>query len=213
MDKFRGILAQPNWMALNPLNQLDPRWAKLRLGTCSNQTIGSAGCLITAFSLLAQVTPSAMNDALTANGLYWDGCNASTFDIRRAGFNDAPALVGVTNTHQSRPFPRPEYLQLWQHIRSGGTAIACVDMNPTTDAFEQHWIALVGAFGSDGYEDFVISDGWGGVQTTFTSRYKNISRALVRGVMYSGAVSRRISIVADGRQEMPAIAPPKKFWE
>lgn len=197
-----------NWLTAAPLDQLDPAWAGTRLGTCSNATIGSDGCLASDFSLLAGVTPLAMNDAMKANGGFYRGCLAATFDVQRLGFPAAPPLTGVTKTYQSVAFPETEIARVWAHVRAGGVAVACIDFDPETPKYNEHWLMLVAAFGSpSAHRDFVVSDPYGGIQTTFSQRYGALPRALVRVALYGGgALSREIGEV-DARQMRRATIP------
>eukprot|EP01040_Poterioochromonas_malhamensis_P010841 gene10841-11817_t len=60
--------------------QCDSRWAKQELGTCSSQTICSAGCAMTSVAMMlktkgASVDPSSLDSYLTHNGGYASGCN------------------------------------------------------------------------------------------------------------------------------------------
>lgn len=60
--------------------QCDSRWANQELGTCSSQTICSAGCAMTSVAMMlktkgANVDPSSLDSFLTHNGGYASGCN------------------------------------------------------------------------------------------------------------------------------------------
>jgi len=197
-----------NWLTASPLNQLAAAWRDEQLGTCSDATIGSDGCLITDFSLLAGVTPVTMNDAMKARGGFYRGCLAATFDVQRLGFPAAPALLGVTKAYQSVAFPETEIARVWSHVRAGGVGIACIDFDPETPKYNEHWLMLVAAFGSPAARrDFVITDPYGGIQTTFSQRYGALPRALVRVALYGGGALSRDIGDADARQMRRATIP------
>lgn len=182
-----------------PLNQLSAAWRDEQLGTCSDATIGSDGCLVTCYAMLASTTPLTINVRMTARGLFYRGCLARTFDLQRIGFPTAPPLAGVTQTYQSVAFPAREISRVWAHVAAGNAAIACVDADSTTDRFDQHWILLVGAFGwPDARRDFIVNDPNGGVQLSFRERYGDLARALVRVALYGAAA--RATDQADARQ-------------
>ncbi len=52
-----------------PLKQTDPRWNRIRLGK-SSTTIGTAGCLLTCYSMLVGTTPDKLNEVYTKNGVF-----------------------------------------------------------------------------------------------------------------------------------------------
>lgn len=66
----------------NPIaffSQLDSRWSRERLGTCTGDTIGSSGCAITSIAMAAarsvyNMNPSSLNAWLTKNAGYSGGC-------------------------------------------------------------------------------------------------------------------------------------------
>lgn len=197
-----------SWLTVMPLNQLAAAWRDVQLGTCVNATIGTDGCLVTDLAFLAGVTPVTMNDAMKAGGGFYRGCLATTFDLRRIGFPAAPALLGVTKVYKTVPFPELEISRVWNHVSAGGVGIACIDFDPETPKYNEHWLLLVAAFGSPGvYRDFVVTDPYGGIQTTFSQRYGALPRALVRVALYGGgALSRHIGEV-DARQASRASIP------
>lgn len=198
-----------NWSSIVPLSQLSAQWRDVQLGTCSGATIGNGGCLIADFAMLGRTTPDYINRVMLAGGHFYKGCLAATFDIRdRIGIVAAPALAGVTASYQSVPFPQSQITRVWSHVAAGRPAIVCVDADPKTAKFEQHWVLLVGAFGwPDSRRDFVINDPNGGVQLSFRERYGELPRALVRAVLYDDAPFARDLVAADARQEARAWLP------
>lgn len=60
--------------------QCDSRWANQEIGTCSTQTICSAGCVLTSIAMMlktkgAGVDPSSLDAHFTKNGGYVNGCS------------------------------------------------------------------------------------------------------------------------------------------
>lgn len=199
------------WLDVAAWNQLDGRWKDTKLGTCVDATIGTDGCLMSCFGMIGRATPDVVAGMFGEKGLFYAGCCAGTFDARKAGLSLAPALVGVTGYYEKVEFPTGELERVWNHIRAGGVGIACVDFDPKTARFDQHWIVLAKAFGSAGYADFVIKDPWGGVECAFTKRYGNLARALVRVALYSFEGATRVlgerGVEVEARQEKRAVAP------
>lgn len=76
---------------MQALKQTDSRWKNIKLGTCDKDTIGSSGCFITCIAMLIDSTPDKVNQILTANGGYRDGCllvtpvACSLFNLRNGG--------------------------------------------------------------------------------------------------------------------------------
>jgi len=193
------------WLDVATWNQLDGRWKDTRLGTCADATIGSDGCLMSCMGMLGRATPDVAARLFEERGLFWNGCCAGTFDLRRAGLSLGPALTHVTGYYETVEFPPGELEIVWNHIRAGGVGIGCVDFDPKTVKFDQHWVVLAKAFGSGGYEDFVIKDPWGGVECAFTKRYGTLPRALVRVALYGfEPVMREVSQPIELRQERRA---------
>lgn len=182
-----------------PLNQLSAAWRNVRLGTCSDATIGSDGCLVTCYAMLASTTPTAINTRMIERNLFYSGCLARTFNVQSIGYPTAPPLAGVTKAYQTVAFPPDQLDRVFNHVRAGLPAVACIDRDPTTDKFDQHWLLIVGAFGTPASNrDFIIDDPLGGIQTSFLARYGNLARALVRVALYGTA--ERVTGFADARQ-------------
>lgn len=60
-----------------PLTQSDPRWSNDQLGTCPDATIGKDGCFITCLAMMDDTTPPIVNEQLTRQAGYIDGCLVS----------------------------------------------------------------------------------------------------------------------------------------
>lgn len=93
--------------------QCDSRWANQELGTCSSQTICSAGCAMTSVAMMlktkgASVDPSSLDSYLTKNGGYASGCNiiwAKADDFGKTKFqaietaNESQICSGLSQGH------------------------------------------------------------------------------------------------------------------
>ena len=154
-------------------NQRDPRWAAQRLGT-SNVTIGSYGCLITAYaSALSDagkvMTPDQLNTWLIQNGGYIQG-NLFVFN--------APDKLGVLKFDNVADYPKPAPIDvLDQYVQAGGYIFVQVDFNPD-QSMQPHWCRYIGG-GS-------IIDPWYGDIAPLTPRYRgrNAAEAIWRAAYY-----------------------------
>jgi hypothetical protein len=86
------------------LNQRDPRWANIPLGTSTSTTIGSHGCTITCIAMLSGLTPDEVNRRLLAvsgyaqtNLVIWTKLKEAIpwieFEKRAYSYNDADNLA------------------------------------------------------------------------------------------------------------------------
>lgn len=72
-------------------SQRDKKWDHVKLGTC-NETIGSAGCLITIFAVLFDFTPRQVNDIMLVQKGYTRGClvnwemSSKIFEFKYLGY-------------------------------------------------------------------------------------------------------------------------------
>ncbi len=114
-------------------SQGDPAWAGDKLGDCADETIGSAGCAITAVamamtSLGVDVNPKTLNDYLRNNGGYSEGC---LVNWDQASKMDGPA--GVQWVHAGT-LASPEALR--NGLDQGKRVIA------KSTRFSQHWVFI-----------------------------------------------------------------------
>lgn len=153
-------------------SQRDQRWASTKLGNSATVTIGTDGCLLSDFAMLADVTPAVMNEARKATGGFQAeprGAYAANFDIAaacaRIGAKDV-RLVGSAS-----PFPKPvpaaNMTTLINHLRSGNCAILEVDGIPGGQ-LDTHFVIALGA-SVDG--QIVIVDPWTGDLAPLCPRY------------------------------------------
>ena len=95
-------------------SQRDIRWKNKRLGICSKSTIGSAGCFITSLGNLIGERPDKINDKLTKQGGYSNGCllnshkAAEILGIRYLGkfYSPQGKCVAETDHYKSKGVPQ-----------------------------------------------------------------------------------------------------------
>lgn len=138
-----------NSRGLQFFSQGDPAWANVKLGTCP-ETIGSAGCAITAVamamtSLGVEVNPRTLNDYLTNNHGYASGC--LIFWGKAAEFDGSAGVgwvhIGVLGSPES--------------LRDGLDQGKRVIVKSTR--FGEHWVFIAGYDGSGtNWDDFYYLD-------------------------------------------------------
>ena len=159
-------------MYITIYSQRDQRWASTKLGNSASVTIGTDGCLLTDFAMLADVTPVVMNEARKATGGFQAeprGAYAANFDIAAAC-----ARIGAKNVKlvgSGGPFPKPVPLAsmttLVNHLRSGNYAILEVDSVPGGQ-LDTHYVVALGASVD---AQIVIVDPWTGDLVPLCPRY------------------------------------------
>jgi len=172
------IAAADNSIAIPPMNQGDPGWAGARLGASPIDTIGSAGCAITAVTMLLrydgiETDPASLNAWLTPSGgyAYWDQL---VWDAVTRFSGGQVAFSGWFG---------PDLGLMQRELDAGRPVVAEVRLSGN-----QHFVLLTGYTGAGG---FVINDPWFADSVRFSDRY---------GDPASGIVSIRTF--------MPADAPP-----
>jgi hypothetical protein len=169
-----GALADSS-MTIAVMGQQDPAWAGAPLGSSQTDTIGSAGCAITAVTMMLRyygtnTDPGAFNAWLTANGGYayddqliWDA--VTTYSGGRVAFSGwLAADLGV----------------IANELDAGRPVIAEVRLSGN-----QHFVLITG-YSSEG--GLVINDPWFADSVRFSDRY---------GDPGSGIVSIRTFMPAD----------------
>jgi hypothetical protein len=92
--------------------QTDSRWKNIQLGTCPDETIGSAGCFITVLGMLANMTPPEVNTALIQGRGYAQGCLVI--------FNRAAALLGLLEEGRGATVKRYPCIAWTDHFKGSG---------------------------------------------------------------------------------------------
>ena len=167
------------------LNQRDPRWAAVVMGTGSDgkvKTLGTWGCLNVAYTMLAKqmgvstFTPDQMWAHFKAKGAT-SGPNLLAAALATA-FPDKVKYLG----HQSRGTGLHE--RIMRHIDDGYTVPARVDFVPATpNQWEQHWILI------NGYDPvtgrFRICDPWHGDEVWVDERYDITGDDILEALFYA----------------------------
>lgn len=148
------------------LNQQDPTWAGAPLGTSPAETIGSAGCAVTAVTMMLRyyhfnLDPAAFNGWLSANGGYvfddvlvWDA--VTTYSGGRVGFS---AWLGA------------DLGAIEAELDAGRPVVAEVRLNGN-----QHFVLLTGYSADEGLQ---MNDPWFGDSGSFNARYGDPSTGIV----------------------------------
>ena len=156
---------QPSPARVFAFSQRDARWASIHLGT-SSYTMGSAGCAVTAATMLATVldptlTPGDVVEWLNTNGgftsgglLYWAKVAAMVTDLEWVKYylwRDAPADIDLLHTVLAR-----------------GPTVVQVDFVPG-GALNTHFVVAL-SMTEDG-KDVNIIDPWTGKRGTLLELY------------------------------------------
>jgi hypothetical protein len=145
-------------IAVAPMSQQDGAWAAARLGTSPSETIGSAGCAITAVAMLLRyygidTDPGRLNAWLTANGGYaWD--DQLIWNAITAYTGGRVVFTGWFGFDPSVVYPE---------FNAGRPVIAEVSL-----AGNQHFVLLRGDTPGVGV---VMNDPWFGDYASFAARY------------------------------------------
>ena len=156
------LMAQAdNQMAIPPQSQQDGTWSGARLGTSPTETIGSAGCAITAVAMMLRyfdinTDPAALNAWLTASGGY-------AFDdqlIWNAVTAYSAGRVTFTN------WLGPDLGVIEQELDASHPVIAEVQL-----AGNMHFVLITGYTAQGG---LMINDPWFGDTVPLGARYGGI---------------------------------------
>ena len=170
--------AADNSMTIEVMAQQDGAWAGAPLGSSATETIGSAGCAITAVTMMLRyygvsTDPAAFNAWLTANGGYafddlliWDAVTA--YSGGRVAFS---GWIG------------PDLATIEAELDAGRPVVAEVQL-----AGNQHFILLTG-YTPDG--GIVINDPWFADSVSFSSRYGDPVTGIVSIRTFMPAAARR----------------------
>jgi len=125
------INGPPDW------RQCDSRWGSNRLGTCSHDTICSAGCAITSTSMYLAArgyggNPGTFNKWLTNNGGYASGCLIYWGKVDNLGFTN---FAGIQT---------PTYDTVCSSVNKGNGLVACVNNGG-------HYVLVTSCKGSNTY--------------------------------------------------------------
>jgi hypothetical protein len=152
------IAAADNSIAIPTLSQQDQAWAGAHLGSSATDTIGSAGCAITAVTMMLRhygvdTDPGTFNDWLTANSGY--------------AFDDQ-LIWGAVTTYSGGQVAFSGWFGsdlglIQRELDAGRPVVAEVQLSGN-----QHFVLLTG-YATEG--GFVINDPWFADSIRFTDRY------------------------------------------
>jgi hypothetical protein len=164
------------------MGQQDPAWAAAPLGSSPTETIGSAGCAITAVTMMLRyygidTDPGAFNAWLTASGGY--------------AFGDQLIWDAVTRYSGGRltfsGWTGPDMNIIRGELDAGRPVVAEVRLGAN-----QHFVLLTGYTQDDGV---IINDPWFTDSVKFSDRYANPGVVSIRTFMPAEATGLR----GDGR--------------
>jgi peptidase C39-like protein len=153
-------------MSIPIMNQQDGAWAGAPLGTSPTETVGSAGCAITAVAMMLRyygmdTDPGALNSWLTGNGGY--------------AFDDQLIWAAVTSYSRGRVgfsgWLGPDLNVITTELDEGRPVVAEVRLYGN-----QHFVLLTGYTTEGGYE---VLDPWFGDSQTVGARYGDPATGIV----------------------------------
>jgi len=146
-------------LPVEPLSQRDSRWANDTLGqkTGHGKTIGNYGCLLVAYNMQARFLkltgflPDEFNPHMVQAGAFKD-------QYLKAGALQIAYPARVTyQDYKTRS--DPAMLPMIRQYLDDGWPVPCqVDFRPSTEAWEEHWVLIVGYTP----DDFYMADPWTG---------------------------------------------------
>jgi hypothetical protein len=180
-----GILGAPvvaaadNSITIPTMSQQDGAWAASPLGSSATETVGSAGCAITAVTMMLRhygvdTDPGTFNGWLTASGGY--------------AYDDQLIWGAVTTYSGGRVafsgWFGPDLGLIQRELDAGRPVVAEVQLSGN-----QHFVLLTG-YSSGG---FVINDPWFGDSVRFSDRYGDPAAGIasIRTFMPADAAPRR----------------------
>jgi peptidase C39-like protein len=169
------------------LNQRSPLWSRDALGTDPVDTIGSAGCALTAVTMVHaaygySTTPQLLNRWLTAHGGYiekdlllWRQAAAITQGAVRWRWLHVPGMVSQLKTDDQDIEDLPPQSLVESELDAGRLVVAEVRLQG-----HMHFVVITGHRGSI----LDINDPWYGDRTTLQARYGAYGRAVHSAQIY-----------------------------
>lgn len=121
------------------LQQNDPRWRNIQLGSCPGETIGRSGCLITCYAMLSGKTPPEVNSILTQKNGYQMGClvyqsrACELLDLTNGGTTKLPQVTPcIAETNHFAP-KVPQHFFIWL---GDGTILDPLDGKKKTNPYK-----------------------------------------------------------------------------
>ncbi len=182
-----GILAAPAPAAayasdVPVLGQRDPAWAALPLGTDPHDTIGSAGCALTAVAMVQRhfgtpTDPKSLNRWLVENDGYlqddlmlWRQAMVATGGKVRWKWRHIEDLSPLLRTAEQDDAGTPTAEEARAELDAGNLVVAEVTLHG-----HQHFVVLTGYRGTN----FFINDPWFADRATLNARYGPYERAVL----------------------------------
>jgi hypothetical protein len=160
------VAAADNSITIPAMSQQDGAWASAPLGSSPTETIGAAGCAITAVTMMLRhygidTDPGSFNAWLTGNGGY--------------AFDDQLIWGAVTTYSGGRVafsgWFGPDLGLIQRELDAGRPVVGEVQLGGN-----QHFVLLTG-YTSDG--GFAINDPWFGDSVRFSDRYGDPSTGIL----------------------------------
>jgi len=172
---------KPDQLDVEPLSQRDARWASQTLGqdTGHDKTIGNWGCLLTAYNMIARyykfttMLPDEFNDFMVDSGGF------SGQYLVNGAFKKAYPYEVIYEGYKSRD-NEAMIPMIHRYIDSGWPVPARVDFKPATEAWEQHWVLIIGYSDSD----FTIADPWTGKVGLLSEAYPITGDDVLEALFY-----------------------------
>lgn len=162
-------------------------WASQSLGTDPVDTIGSAGCALTAAAMVQAafgypITPGALNSWLVGHGGYiqndlllWRTAVGPTAGGVRWKWQHVPGMVASLRTDDQDIVDRPTQNAVEQELDAGHLVVAEVRLYGG-----MHFVVLTAHQGGT----FFINDPWFADQTTLNARYGSYDQAVHSAQVY-----------------------------
>ena len=173
--------------AVPTFNQRSVQWSRDALGTDPVDTIGSAGCALTAAAMVTaaygySTNPQQLNRWLTAHGGYiendlllWRQAAAATQGAVRWQWLHVPGIVPQLRTDDQDIEDLPPQSMVEAQLDAGRLVVAEVRLHGG-----MHFVVITGHSGSILY----INDPWYGDRTTLQARYGNYRQAVHSAQVY-----------------------------
>lgn len=162
-------------------SQRDPRWAGDVLGqdTGHGQTIGSWGCLLVAYAMMADYmlgmrdTPDVLNARMVAAGAFYAQYIQPA--ALRTTFPDDIAYEGYKTRNDPQMVPT-----IRRKLADGIPVPARVDFKPQTAGYDQHWVLLL----AETADSWLCADPWDGQVKEVKSAYNITGGDVLEAIFY-----------------------------
>ncbi len=168
-------------------SQRSPLWAQQALGTDRQDTIGSAGCVVSDVAMVQAAfgfptNPGILNTWLSRNGGYieddlllWRHAMVPTNGHVRWKWLHVPGIVPQLRTDDQDINDRPTIDVVRSELEAGHLVVAEVRLQGN-----MHFVVLTGHAG----ETLYINDPWFGDRTTLQARYGDYAQAVRSAQIY-----------------------------